>query len=59
MAIIKIKKNLQIINAGEGVEKRELFNTVDENVNQCIPNGEQNGGFFNKTKNRIVICVLT
>ena len=31
MAIIK--KNLQIINAGEGVEKREPSCTVDENVN--------------------------
>ena len=27
-----IKKNLQTINAGEGVEKRELFCTVGENV---------------------------
>ena len=26
-------KNLQTINAGEGVEKRELFCTVGENVN--------------------------
>ena len=46
MAIIKILKSLQIINAGEGVEKRELFNTVVGNVNRCIPNREQNGGFF-------------
>ena len=28
-------KNLQQINAGEDVEKREFFYTVDRNVNWC------------------------
>ena len=32
MAVIK-KKNLKTVNAGEGVEKRELFYTVGRNVN--------------------------
>ena len=45
MAIIKKKKNLQI-NPGEGVENKELFYTVDGNVNWCMPYGEQNGGSF-------------
>ena len=33
MAIIKKKKNLQTINAGEGVESRESSYIVDGNVN--------------------------
>ena len=41
MAIIK---NLQIINAGEGVEKREPFYTVGGSVNWCSHYGEQYGG---------------
>ena len=41
MAIIK--KNLQTINAGEGVEEREPFCTVGGNVNLCSHYGEQNG----------------
>ena len=41
MAIIK---SLQIINAGEGVEKREPSYTVGENVNWCNNYGEQYGG---------------
>ena len=57
MAIIK-KKNLQI-NPGEGVEKKELFYTVDGKVNWCMSYGEQNGGSFKKTKNRVNMCVLT
>ena len=40
MAIIK---NLQTVNAGEGVEKRELFYTVGGNVNWCSHYGEQYG----------------
>ena len=41
MAIIK---NLQTVNAGEGVEKRELFYTVGRNVNCYSHYGEQYGG---------------
>ena len=41
MAIIK---NLQIINAGEGVEKKETYYTVTGNVNCCSHYGEQYGG---------------
>ena len=37
-------KNLQIINAGEGVEKREPSYTVSGNVNWCSHYGEQYGG---------------
>ena len=43
MAIIK---NLQTINAGEGVEKREPSYTVGGNVNWCSLYGEQYGGSF-------------
>ena len=42
MAIIK--KNLQTINAGEGVEKREPSCTVGGNVNWYSHYGEQYGG---------------
>ena len=41
MAIIK---NLQTINAGEGVEKREPSYTVGGNVNWCSHYGEQYRG---------------
>ena len=41
MAIIK---NSTIINAGEGVEKREPSYTVGGNVNWCSHYGEQYGG---------------
>ena len=51
MAIIKTstdeqqqQKNLQTINAGEGVEKREPLYTVGENVNWCSHYGKQYGG---------------
>ena len=37
-------KNLQTINAGEGVEKREPSYTVGGNVNWCSHYGEQYGG---------------
>ena len=37
-------KNLQTINDGEGVEKRETFYTVGENVNWYSHYGEQYGG---------------
>ena len=37
-------KNLQSINAGEGVEKREPSCTVGGNVNGCSHYGEQYGG---------------
>jgi len=38
------KKNPQIINAGEDVEKRELSYTVDGNVNWYSLYGKQYGG---------------
>ena len=41
MAIIK---SLKIINAGEGVEKKEPFYTVGENVNWYSHYGKQYGG---------------
>ena len=37
-------KSLQIINAGEGVEKREPSYTVGGDVNGCSHYGEQYGG---------------
>ena len=37
-------KNPQIINAREGVEKRELSYTADGNVNWRSHNGKQYGG---------------
>ena len=52
MAIIK---SLQIINAGEGVEKREPSYTVGGNVNLCSDFGEQYGGSFKKTKKSVTI----
>ena len=39
-----IKKNLQITNAGMGVEKRESFYTVSGNINWYKHFGEQDGG---------------
>ena len=39
-----LKKNLQTINAGEGVEKREPSYAVDGNVSWCSHYGEQYGG---------------
>ena len=47
-------KNLQTINAGEGVEKREPFYTVGGNVNWYSHYGEQYGS-SSKTKNRTTI----
>ena len=38
------QKNLQIINAGEGVQKRESSYSVGRNVNWCSHYGEQHGG---------------
>ena len=38
------KKNLQIINAREGVEKREPYYTADGNINWYSHYGEQYGG---------------
>ena len=35
------QKNLQTINAGEGMDKRELSCTVGGNVNLCSYYGEQ------------------
>ena len=39
-----IKKSLQIINAGEGVEKKEPSYTVGGNVNWCRRYEKQYGG---------------
>ena len=41
-------KSLQIINAGEGVEKREPSYTVCGNVHWCSYYGEQYGGCLRK-----------
>ena len=38
------KKSLQIINAGEGIEKKEPSYTVGGNINWCSHYGEQYGG---------------
>ena len=46
MAIIKKKKNLQIINTVETVLKREPSYTADGNVNWCSCYGEQYSGSF-------------
>ena len=43
-------KALQIINAGEGVEKREPSYIVGGNVNWCRHYGKQYGGSSQKQK---------
>ena len=43
-------KHLQIINAGESVEKKEHFDIVSGHVNWYSHNGEPSGGSL-KTKN--------
>jgi len=40
-------ESLQIINAGEGVEKKEPPHTAGGNVNWCSHYGEQYGGSSN------------
>ena len=40
-------KRLQIINAGEGVEKKEPSYTAGGNVNWCSHYGKQYGGSLN------------
>ena len=47
-------KNLQTINTGEGVEKREPSCTVGGNVNWYSHYGEEYGGSL-KSKNRVTI----
>ena len=42
--MVMIKKNLQTINAGEGVEKRKCSYTVGGNVSWCNQYDEQYGG---------------
>ena len=42
-------KSLQIINAGEGVEKKESFYSVGGNVNWCNHCIKQYGGSLKKT----------
>ena len=49
-----IIKNWQIINAGEGVKKRELSYTVGRNINWCSHYGEQYG---DSLKNYITILL--
>ena len=44
------QKSLQILNAGEGVEKREPSYSVGGNVNWCSHHGKQYGDFFKKLK---------
>ena len=39
------QKNLQTISAGEGVEKKEPYYTVDVTVNWCNHCGKQYGDF--------------
>ena len=46
----KEKTNLQTINTGEGVEKREPSYTVGGNVNWYSHYGEQYGGSLKKLK---------
>ena len=41
-----ITKNLQTINAGKSVEKKELYYTVGGNVNQCNHYEERYGDAF-------------
>ena len=43
-------KSLQIINAGEGVKKKEPSYTVGGNVNWCSSYGKQHGGSLKKLK---------
>ena len=43
---VVLKKSLQTVNAGEGVEKRELSCTVGGNVNWYSHYGEQYGESF-------------
>ena len=43
-------KNLQIINAGEGVEEKEPSYTAGGNVNWCSQYGEQYGGSLTNYK---------
>ena len=47
---MSMSKSLQITNAGEGVEKRELSYTVGGNVNWYSHYGEQYGGSSKKLK---------
>ena len=44
------QKNLQTINAGEGVEKRESSYTIGKNVSWYRHHGEEYGGSFKKLK---------
>ena len=44
------KKSLQVINTGEGMEKRETSYTVGENVSWCSHYGAQYGDFARKLK---------
>ena len=39
-------KNLQIINAGEGMEEKEPTYTIGENVNSYSHYGEQHGDSY-------------
>ena len=50
ITIIKKKKKIQAINAGEDVEKRKLYCSVGRNVNWYSHYGEQYRQFFNKLR---------
>ena len=54
---VEFFKNLQTINAGDSVEKREPSCNVGGNVNWCSHYGEQCGSSLkkNKTKNRATV----
>ena len=43
-------KSLQIINGGEGMERREPFYTAGGNLNWCSHYGEQDGDFLKSYK---------
>ena len=50
MLCFKKKKSLPTINAGKGVEKRELSYTLDGNANYYSHYGEQCGDSFKNWK---------
>ena len=49
-------QSLQTINAGEGMEKREPFYTINESVNRCSHYEEQYGG---KNRATMHVCMLS
>ena len=51
-----LSKNLQTVNAGEGVEKREPYSAAG-NVNSYCHYGELSGGSLKKTGNETIMPV--